>query len=147
MGIGDDALTCATGPAVDLLLWMPKKAVAMGTGDMRPLQLPPCFRRLIGAALAGIVGPIVEPHLSPRQAAIRGGYCGPNVSLTLPELIAGRLPEVLELGMACWAEFPPRYGSMLAPSLTRSWLMSRRWSLRISPKPLSAGLTLGLWRC
>ena len=70
MAIDDFALACVVGPALDLLLWIPKKAVAVGTGDMRPLQLPPCFRRLIGAALAGIVGPIVEPHLSPRQVAI-----------------------------------------------------------------------------
>ena len=70
MAISDRALSCVVGPALDLLLWIPKKAAVVGTSDMRPLQLPPCFRLLIGAALAGIVGPIVEPHLSPRQAAI-----------------------------------------------------------------------------
>ena len=86
MAASDEALSCVAGPALDLLLWIPKKAAAVGTGDMRPLQLPPCFRRLIGAALAGIVGPIVEPHLSPRQAAIRGGYCGPNVSAAFRHL-------------------------------------------------------------
>ena len=37
MDIGDDALTCVAGPAVDLLLWIPRKAVAVATGDMRPL--------------------------------------------------------------------------------------------------------------
>ena len=67
-------------------MWIPKKAAAVGAGDMRPLQLPPCFRRLVGAALADIVGPIVEPHLPPRQAAIRGGYCGPNVSAAFRHL-------------------------------------------------------------
>ena len=89
MAIGDSALACVAGPALDLLLWIPKKAAAESTSDMRPLQLPPCFRRLIGAALASLVGPIVEPHLSPRQAAIRGGYCGPNVSLAFRHLAGG----------------------------------------------------------
>ena len=86
MSIGDEALTYAAGPAVDLLLWIPKKAAAEGASDMRRLQLPPCFRRLVVAALAGIVGPIVEPHVSPRQVAIRGGYCGPNVAASFRHL-------------------------------------------------------------
>ena len=40
MAINDEALACVAGPALDLLLWIPKKADAVGTGDMRPLQLP-----------------------------------------------------------------------------------------------------------
>eukprot|EP00972_Heterocapsa_arctica_P097675 14412643-Heterocapsa_arctica.AAC.1 len=34
----------------------------------------------------GIVGPIVEPQLSPRQASVRGGSCGPNVTLAYRRL-------------------------------------------------------------
>ena len=113
MAISDDALARVAGPALDLLLWIPKKAAAAGTGDMRPLQLPPCFRRLIGAALASIVGPIVEPHLSPRQAAIRGGYCGPNVSAAFRHLAgadSGTAPSSMD-----------QWNSLLAFS-TKFWL-------------------------
>ena len=89
------------GPALDLLLWIPKKADAEGTGDMRPLQLPPCFRRLVGAALASVAGPIVEPHLSSRQAAVRGGYCGPNVSMAFRHL-AGTDCGTSSMGVSAW---------------------------------------------
>ena len=149
MAISDDALSSVAGPALDLLLWIPKKAAAVGTGDVRPLQLPFCFRRLVGAALASIVGPIVEPHLSPRQAAICGRYCGPNVSVAFRHLAGedcGTAPGSNET-TACWEKWARRCGSMLAPSPTRSWMMCRRWSLRTSPRPLSACPMLGLWRC
>eukprot|EP00972_Heterocapsa_arctica_P022031 3240402-Heterocapsa_arctica.AAC.1 len=33
-----------------------------------------------------IVGPIIEPKLSPRQASVRGGSCGPNVTLAYRHL-------------------------------------------------------------
>ena len=46
---------------------------------MRPLQLPTCIRRLFGAALASVVGPVVEPHMCDDQAAKAGGSCGPNI--------------------------------------------------------------------
>ena len=46
---------------------------------MRPLQLPTCFRRLFGAALASVVGPAAEPHTCDDQAAKAGGSCGPNI--------------------------------------------------------------------
>eukprot|EP00959_Pyramimonas_sp_CCMP1952_P437013 9150192-Pyramimonas_sp.AAC.1 len=47
---------------------------------MRLLQLPTCMRRLFGASLADLMGPAVEPLLSPNQAAERGGQCGPNIA-------------------------------------------------------------------
>eukprot|EP00959_Pyramimonas_sp_CCMP1952_P168385 3518431-Pyramimonas_sp.AAC.1 len=46
---------------------------------MRPLQLPTCLRRLHGATIADHLGPVIEPRLSPNQAAKRGGQCGPNI--------------------------------------------------------------------
>ena len=46
---------------------------------MRPLQLPTCIRRLFGAALASVVGPVVAPHMCDDQAAKAGGSCGPNI--------------------------------------------------------------------
>ena len=61
------------GASVDLLIWIPKKLAPRVAGDMRPLQLPTCFRRLGGAALAEVAGPVLERQFSPRQAAVRGG--------------------------------------------------------------------------
>ena len=145
MAIGDSALACVAGPALDLLLWIPKKAAAESTNDMQPLQLPPCFRRLIGAALASLVGPIVEPHLSPRQAAIRGGYCGPNVSLAFRHLAGGDCGGSPG-SRGAWDGLlggvgPPlwEYACSVVDSLT--------WSLRTSPRPVSACPMPGLRRC
>eukprot|EP00959_Pyramimonas_sp_CCMP1952_P453426 9468225-Pyramimonas_sp.AAC.1 len=58
---------------------------------MRPLQLPTCLRRLHGASLADLMGPLVEPVLSPNQAAKRGGQCGPNITKVTQHL--GSLPK------------------------------------------------------
>ena len=52
------------GPSVDLLVWILKIPDAERPNDLRPLQLPTCFRRLFGASLADLLGPIVEPQLS-----------------------------------------------------------------------------------
>ena len=90
MDVSDAALRLTNGDAVDLLLWIPKKGVPVCPGDMRPWQLPPCFRRLVGAALAEVVGPLVEPRLSPQRAAIRGGHCGPNVAAAFRHLARDR---------------------------------------------------------
>eukprot|EP00972_Heterocapsa_arctica_P010721 1572733-Heterocapsa_arctica.AAC.1 len=68
------------GSNVDLLLWIPQKAGAEHTDGQRPLQLPSCFRRLFGSVVMSIVGPAVEPQLTPRQASVRGGSCGPNIT-------------------------------------------------------------------
>ena len=65
----DDAL----GPAIDLLVWIMKVPDAECASGMRPLQLPSCFRRLFGAALASVAGPVVEPLLSNDQIAKSGG--------------------------------------------------------------------------
>ena len=59
---------------------------------MRPLQLPICFRRLFGAALAELVGPAVKPHVSADRAARAGGSCGPNICCAYRNLEA-ELPE------------------------------------------------------
>ena len=48
-------------------------------GGMRPLQLPTCCRRLIGAQVAGALGPAIEPQFCQDLAATAGGHCGPNV--------------------------------------------------------------------
>ena len=54
--LGDDLLQRVLGPSVDLLVWILKHPRAERVGEMRPLQLPPCFRRLFGAVVAGEVG-------------------------------------------------------------------------------------------
>eukprot|EP00959_Pyramimonas_sp_CCMP1952_P110580 2313272-Pyramimonas_sp.AAC.1 len=59
---------------------------------MRPLQLPTCIRRLYGASLADLIGPVVEPLLSPNRAAKRGGQCGPNITTVTQHLSATPRP-------------------------------------------------------
>ena len=77
-----DALLCAVlGPSVDLLVWIPKHPGAEWPNDFRPLQFPTCFRRLFGAIMADLVGPELEPQFSVDQAAVKGGQCGPNITL------------------------------------------------------------------
>ena len=151
MAIDDSALACVAGPALDLLLWIPKEGGCGGhwryAAAPAATLLPPVDRR----GPRGHCGS--DREASPRPPGrLRSGEgiadrTSPWPFGTLPELIAGRLPEVMGLGMACWAKWARRYGSMLAPLLTRYWPRSLRWSLRISPKPLSACPMLGLWRC
>ena len=88
MDVSDAAVREACGATVDLLL--SKCASPQAAGDTRPLQLPTCFRRLTGAALAGIVGPVIEPLLPPRQAAVRGGHGGPNILAAFRHLLRDR---------------------------------------------------------
>ena len=57
------AIEQVLGPSVDILVWILKNKGGERPMDMRPLQLPTCFRRLYGAALASVVGPVVEPHM------------------------------------------------------------------------------------
>ena len=77
----------------DLLIWIPKDATQVRTTDSsRPLQLPTTLRRLGGAALADIAGPPLEANLSPYQAAVRGGSCGPNISAVFKFLGQGPAP-------------------------------------------------------
>ena len=64
---------------MDLLMWIPKPDTTPGPNALRPLQLPTCFRRLYGAVVAGVLGPIIEPQLCADQAAVAGGHCGPNI--------------------------------------------------------------------
>eukprot|EP00972_Heterocapsa_arctica_P114706 16443865-Heterocapsa_arctica.AAC.1 len=40
----------------------------------------------------GVVGPAVEPKLTPRQASVRGGSCGPNIARAY-EHLAGAIPR------------------------------------------------------
>ena len=75
LGEVEDAL----GPALDLLIWIPKTDAPRGPSGLRPLQLPTCLRRLFGAIVTSLVGPCLEPHLSPEQTALRGGDMGQNV--------------------------------------------------------------------
>ena len=60
------------GTAVDLLVWILKFAKAEFPSDMRPLQLPTCFRRLFGALLADLLGPSVERLERLGRCASRG---------------------------------------------------------------------------
>ena len=78
--INDALPDSVLGSSIDLLVWIPKTPGAGVPNDLRPLQLPTRFRRLFGAAIAGIVGPIIEPALCPDQAAISGGQGGPNIA-------------------------------------------------------------------
>eukprot|EP00959_Pyramimonas_sp_CCMP1952_P054276 1135214-Pyramimonas_sp.AAC.1 len=50
---------------------------------MRPLQLPTCMRRLYGASLADLIGPV---------AAKRGGQRGPNITKVTQHLSATPRP-------------------------------------------------------
>ena len=147
MALSDAALARTAGLAVDLLLWIPKKGDAVGPGDTRPLQLPPCFRRLAGATLAGVVGPVVDPCLSPRQAAIRGGHCGPNVTAAFRHLSG----EDTGTGRCCeerWSELFGQVGPLLwdyastfyDPALADEAAVVFRGSV-----PLSARRALGSW--
>ena len=81
------------GADPDLLIWIPKDATQLRTTDSsRPLQLPTTLRRLGGAVLADIAGPPLEANLSPYQAAVRGGSCGPNISAVFNFLGQGPAP-------------------------------------------------------
>ena len=71
MDVSDHALRAVAGDDINLLIWNRKRGSPTRAGDMRLMQIPSCFRRLVDAALADVVGPIIEPLLSPRQAAIR----------------------------------------------------------------------------
>eukprot|EP00959_Pyramimonas_sp_CCMP1952_P018957 400626-Pyramimonas_sp.AAC.1 len=62
---------------------------------MRPLQLPTCIRRLFGASLADLLGPVVEPLLSPNHAAKRGGQCGPNITKVTRHLSSTPKPPTI----------------------------------------------------
>eukprot|EP00969_Alexandrium_andersonii_P361354 15457364-Alexandrium_andersonii.AAC.1 len=57
------------GPSVDILIWIPKVLLPEWPAQLRPLQIPTCFRRLVGAMLADAAGPVVEPLLSSFQTA------------------------------------------------------------------------------
>ena len=89
------------GDEPDLLIWTPKPQArqedtapgdgAAGsdgplgtrrgyrTGAIRPLQLPTCRKRVLGAYWASRVGPAVEAQLSRHQAARQGSDCGCNI--------------------------------------------------------------------
>ena len=91
--MGDEYLATVLGLSVDLLVWIHKTPGAETPNDLRPLQLPTCFRRLYGAVVADIVGPVMEPQLSPDQAAVRGGQCGPNITAANQHLADGTPQE------------------------------------------------------
>ena len=89
-----EELRAALGTALDLLIWIPKAEGDPSVLAQRPLQLPTCLRRLFGAALAEVSGPVLEPQLSPLQSAKRGGSCGPNIRALFEHLERGqRLAE------------------------------------------------------
>ena len=67
------------GPAIELLIWIPKKADADTVNGQRPLQLPPCLHRIYGSSVMECTGPAAEPLLTSDQAAIRGSDCGRNL--------------------------------------------------------------------
>eukprot|EP00969_Alexandrium_andersonii_P250877 11087740-Alexandrium_andersonii.AAC.1 len=49
------------GRSLDLLVWIPKTPGADTPASLRPLQIPNCWRRLVGATLAAVLGPLLEP--------------------------------------------------------------------------------------
>ena len=79
-------LTSVLGDSTELLVWIPKIPDPELPDHLRPLTLPPTGRRLYGAYCASILGPHIEPRLSPDQAAIRGGHCGPNITAVMAHL-------------------------------------------------------------
>ena len=63
----DSLVDVVLGPAIDLLVWILKVIGDIAVGCQRPLKIPPCGRRLFGAASMRVLGPGIEPHLSPAQ--------------------------------------------------------------------------------
>ena len=85
--IGDYMVIRVLGPATDLLVWIPKKDGAETAAGQRPLQLPSTLRRMFGSCLMDIVGPLVEPHLTEDQSAVKGGSCAKNIKLAYQHLM------------------------------------------------------------
>ena len=75
------------GPATDLLVWIPKKDGVETAAGQGPLQLPSTLRRIFGSCLMDIVGPLIEPHLSADQSAVKGGSCARNITLAYQHLM------------------------------------------------------------
>eukprot|EP00959_Pyramimonas_sp_CCMP1952_P375705 7868912-Pyramimonas_sp.AAC.1 len=46
-----------------VVVWILKIPDAERPNDLRPLQLPTCMRRLFGASLADLLGPLIKPQL------------------------------------------------------------------------------------
>ena len=93
-------LDAVLGPPMDLLIWIPKEVGNRLVTAQRPLHLPTCLRRIFGAAGMGTVGPALEPHLDPSQAARLGGCCQQNIRQAFQHLAspdatrpADRLPH------------------------------------------------------
>lgn len=77
---GAQAIRDVIGGDVELLAWIPKGPEGGTTpGALRPLQLPTCKMRYLGAFWSHIVGPVVEPQFSSAQAAKKGGNCRDNI--------------------------------------------------------------------
>ena len=57
--LGDAELVLVLGPSVDLLFWILKPLDAVDPAGWRPVQLPTCFRRLLGSVMARTLGPQV----------------------------------------------------------------------------------------
>ena len=74
------------GPTIDLSVWIPKKEGADRLNGQRPLQLPSCFGRLVGACLMNVVGPAIQPFWSEYQTAIKVGSCSPNINAVFRHL-------------------------------------------------------------
>ena len=91
-GMSREHLEAVLGPSIDLLLWIPKKANSETPDAQRPLQLPPCLRRLFGACCMIVTGPRVEPHLSQDQAAKKGGTCADNIKRVFAHLLSDGSP-------------------------------------------------------
>ena len=77
--VSSAAIEKVLGPSTDILVWILKNKSGERPTDMRPLQLPTCLRQPFGAALASVVGPVVEPYMCDDQVAKAGGSCGPNI--------------------------------------------------------------------
>ena len=104
--LGAWAVRRVMGREPDLLVWTPKPTAklvearaaeeggvaapgsyrGLPPGGARPLMVPTCKMRILGALWAGRVGPALEPELSPHQAAKHGGGCGANISRAFEHL-------------------------------------------------------------
>ena len=116
--VSSDALARGLGPALDLLVWIPKVPDADVAKNWRPLQLPTCFRRLFGASIAEIVGPPIEAQLSVGQTAKRGGDCSTNIRAAYAHL-EGRSPPPPPPDLPLWR-------AVLGPAATAAADMADR---------------------
>ena len=68
--------------------------ILMGGTPNRVPKATSTLRRIFGSCLMDIVGPLVEPHLSEDQSAVKGGSCARNITLAYQHLMLEPEPRV-----------------------------------------------------